>query len=105
MPEHELWLTALFNDYLAGLANAMLGVFNVHAANPARPWVDWMVMELLVVAILMVLSAALRATLSADKPGKLQHTFELLYTFIKKQASDVGIEHPEKYSAFFGTLF
>ena len=105
MPEHELWLTALFNDYLAGVANAILGLFNVHAANPARPWVDWMVMELLVVAILMVLAAALRASLSADKPGKLQHTFELLYGFIKKQASDVGIEHPEKYSAFFGTLF
>ena len=34
MPEHELWLTALFNDYLAGVANAILGLFNVHAAEP-----------------------------------------------------------------------
>ena len=58
MPEHELWLTALFNDYLAGVANAILGLFNVHAADPARPWATWMVMELLVVAILMVLAAA-----------------------------------------------
>ena len=24
MPEHELWLTALFNDYLAGVATADL---------------------------------------------------------------------------------
>ncbi len=50
MPEHELWLTALFNDYLAGIANAILGVFNIHAENQARPWENWIVMELLVVA-------------------------------------------------------
>jgi F-type H+-transporting ATPase subunit a len=105
MPEHELWLTALFNDYLAGIANAVLGVFNVHAENQARPWENWIVMELLVVAILMVLAAVVRASLSADKPGKLQHIFELLYGFLKTQASQVGIHHPEKYSAFFGTLF
>ena len=28
-----------------------------------------------------------------------------MYSFIKTQASEVGIQHPEKYSAFFGTLF
>src|SRR6185437_2269443 len=105
MPEHELWLTAMFNDYLASVANAILAVFNVHAENPARPWETWIVMELLVVAILMVLAAVVRARLSPDTPGKLQHVFELLYGFLKTQASEVGVEHPEKYSAFFGTLF
>jgi F-type H+-transporting ATPase subunit a len=105
MPEHELWLTALFNDYLAGVATAILGLFNLHAENQARPWENWIVMELLVVAILMVLAAVVRSSLSADKPGKLQHVFELVYGFIKTQASQVGIHHPEKYSAFFGTLF
>jgi F-type H+-transporting ATPase subunit a len=105
MPEHELWLTALFNDYLAGVGNAILGIFNLHAENQTRPWENWVVMELLVVALLMILAAAIRASLSPDKPGKLQHIFELLYGFLKTQASEVGIEHPEKYSAFFGTLF
>ncbi len=105
MPEHELWLTALFNDYLAGIANAILGLFHIQAADPARPWATWLVMELLVVAILMVLAAAVRAILSPDKPGKLQHVFELMYGFIKNQASEVGVEHPDKYSPFFGTLF
>jgi F-type H+-transporting ATPase subunit a len=105
MPEHELWLTALFNDYLAGIANAILNVFNIHAENPARPWANWIVMELLVVVLLMALAATVRSSLSSDKPGKLQHIFELLYGFLKTQASEVGIHHPEKYSAFFGTIF
>jgi len=105
MPEHELWLTALFNDHLAGVATAILGLFNIHAENAARPWANWTVMELLVVALLMALAAAVRSSLSPDKPGKLQHIFELMYGFLKTQASEVGIHHPEKYSPFFGTIF
>jgi len=105
MPEHELWLTALFNDYLAGPANAILGAFGVSAENHARPWENWLVMELLVVAILMILAAVARSSFSADKPGKIQHVFEVIYDFLKNQASEVGIHHPEKYVAFFGTLF
>jgi F-type H+-transporting ATPase subunit a len=105
MPEHELWLTALFNDYLAGFGNAILSLVNIQAEHPARPWENWIVMELFVVVLLMLLAAVVKASLSPDKPGKLQHIFELLYGFLKTQASEVGIHHPEKYSAFFGTLF
>ena len=105
MPEHELWLTVLFNNYLAGFANALLGLFNLHATNPTRPWENWIVMELLVVAILMVLAAVVRSRLSAENPGNLQQLYELLFGFLKTQANQVGIEHPDQYLAFFGTLF
>src|SRR5215471_6249975 len=102
---HENWLTELFNEYLAGPANAALGWFNQSAADPKHPWESWLVMELLVVAILVVLVAILRPSLSADKPGKLQHIFETLYGFLRNQASDVGVEHPDKYINWFGTIF
>jgi F-type H+-transporting ATPase subunit a len=105
MPEHELWLTALFNDYLAGFANSVLEVFRMSAEDPARPWQNWAVMELLVVAILLVLAAALRPALSVDKPGRLQHIFEVIYEFWKKTTDDFGIHHGEKYVPFFVTLF
>lgn len=102
---HENWLTAIFNEYLGGLANTVLGWFNVHAENPKHPWETWLVMELLVVAILVVLVAVLRPSLSADKPGKLQHLFESLYGFLRGQAIDVGLEHPDKYINWLGTIF
>ena len=51
--EYELGLTALFNNYLAGLANAILGIFNIKPENPLRPWDNSLVMELLVVALLI----------------------------------------------------
>ncbi|HYK58402.1 MAG TPA: F0F1 ATP synthase subunit A [Bryobacteraceae bacterium] len=102
---NDNWLTAIFNQYLGGLANTVLGLFNIQAKDPAHPWETWLVMEILVAAILMVLAAILRPALSPDKPGKLQHIFESLYEFLNTQAADVGIHHPEKYSAWFGTLF
>ena len=101
----ENWLTAIFNRYLAGAANAVLGLFGMVAQDAAHPWETWLVMELLVVAIIVVTVALLRSQLSVDNPGKLQHAFEGAYDFLKTQASDVGIEHPEKYLNFFATLF
>ena len=102
---HENWLTAIFNEYLAGLANTVLGWFNMRAENPQHPWENWLVMELLVAAILVVLAAVVRSSLSADKPGKLQHIFESLYDFLRNQAIDVGLEHPDKYINWLGTIF
>ena len=102
---HENWLTALVNQYLAGVANTVLGWFNLRAENPEHPWESWLVMELVVAAILVVLVAVVRSSLSADKPGKLQHLFETLYGFLRNQAIDVGLEHPDKYINWLGTIF
>jgi F-type H+-transporting ATPase subunit a len=105
MPEHELWITAFFNEHLAGVFNAILGLFKQTAEHPARPWENWLVMELLVVAILMILTAILRSSLSVENPGKLQHMFEVFWEFIKDTANEAGVHHAEKYAAFFGTIF
>jgi len=103
MHEHEFWLAKLFNDHLAGPASAFLDMIGVKHGD--RPWTAWLVMELLVVALIMVLVAILRSSLSADKPGKLQHSFEVAYEFLKDQARSAGIHHPEKYVGYFGTVF
>ena len=102
---HELWLTKLFNDYLAGLANSVLGLFKIHAANPARPWENWLVMEILVFFIIIVLVAAVKSSLSVDKPGRLQHLFEVVYGFLGGTSEEVGLHHGQKYIPYFGTLF
>ncbi len=103
--EHELWLTKLFNDYLAGAANSVLGLFNVHATNPARPWENFLVMEILVFFLIVVLVAAVKSSFSVDKPGKLQHLFEVIFEFLGSTTEEVGLHHGGKYLPFFGTLF
>ena len=55
MQEHELWLTALFNDQLAGLGNAVLTAVG-QAAQP-RPWANFITMQVLVAFIIIVFFA------------------------------------------------
>jgi F-type H+-transporting ATPase subunit a len=97
----ELWLTKLFNDYLAGVGNAILGLVGMHAE---RPWANFVVMELLVALIIIVLFAILRPSLSVDKPGKLQHIFELVHNFLHTE-SEEQVHHGHRYLAYFGTIF
>ena len=105
MPEHEIWLTRLFNDNLAGLGNSVLSLVRAHAENPARPWTNFITMQILVAIIIVVLFAVLRPRLSMDRPGKTQHLFEVIYTFLHDEAhSSIGHEGP-RFLPFLGTLF
>jgi F-type H+-transporting ATPase subunit a len=103
--EHELGITALFNTYFAGLGNAILGLFGVTATHPDKPWENWIVVELVVVALLMIAVAVMRASLSVDKPGTLQHVFESFRGFIHDTVEQVGIHHGEQYVPYIGTIF
>jgi F-type H+-transporting ATPase subunit a len=103
--EHELALTALFNEHLAGPANAILNMVGITVENPKHLWSNWLVMELLVVALIMITVAVVRSRLSAENPGKLQQVFELIYEFIAKTIADVGVHHGERFIYYIGTIF
>src|ERR1022692_1228776 len=103
MPESELSVTSFFNNYLPSAGNFFLKL--VGRPEEARPWADFIVMQFVVVLLLMLVFALLRPRLSADKPGGFQHTFELLYGFIKGQADTQVGHNASRYLAFFGTMF
>ncbi len=103
MPEHELWFTALFNNYLPGVGNGFLSL--IGHAPVARPWANFVTMQILVVLLLAVMFTLLRSRLSMDRPGKIQHIFELIYDFLREQSDEVIGHHGHKYVAFFGTIF
>jgi F-type H+-transporting ATPase subunit a len=103
--EHELAITAVFNEYLAGPANALLATIGMTAENPKHPWPNWLVMEIFVVVLIMVTVAVLRGRLSAERPGKVQQVFELIYEFIANTISEVGVHHGERFIYYVGTIF
>lgn len=105
MPEHEIWLTQFFNDHLAGLGNSLLSLFRVHAEHPARPWANFITMQLLVAVIIVVLFAILRPRLSLDRPGKTQHVFEVIYSFLQSEANESIGHDGSRFLPFIGTLF
>lgn len=105
MEEHELWFTKLLNDYAFGPASALLGALGVHPHDPARPWANFVSMEILVALILVVVFALLRTRLSVERPGKMQHLFEALYGFVADQGDEVVGHGAGRHVPFFGTLF
>src|ERR1700686_4184926 len=86
MPEAELFVTQLLNNNLAGLGNSLIGL--VGMAPQQRPWANYVAMQLLVALIVIVLFAILKPRLSVERPGKLQHTFELVHEFLTSQAGE-----------------
>ncbi len=103
MDQTEIFLTKIFNDHLAGLGNSILSL--VGMPSSARPWTNFISMELLVVLIIVLVFAVLRTTLSVARPGKFQQIFELIYEFIDGQAEDLVGHAGHRYVAFFGMLF
>jgi len=103
--ESELWLTRLFNEYLGAPLTSFLTAIGHRPDNPAHPWENWLAIELLVVAIIMVLFAYLRSRLSAGQPGKLQMTFEAIYGMVTSQAQDAVDHGSAKFVPFLGTIF
>jgi F-type H+-transporting ATPase subunit a len=102
---HELWFTKLLNDYLAGPANAALGLVGWQAQNPQRPWANFMAMEILVALVLVVLFGILRGRLSMDNPGKFQHMMEVIWEFLNGEAQQMVGHGYSKYIGLFATLF
>jgi F-type H+-transporting ATPase subunit a len=102
---HEALLTQLFNRYLAGAGNWLLALFHLTATDPKEPWADFIVMQLIVALIMIALFLVLRARLSVDKPGKLQHVFELIHGFVTDQADDQVGHDGRDHVVLFETLF
>jgi F-type H+-transporting ATPase subunit a len=105
MPETELWVTALFNAFLAGPTTAALRWLHVPPEDPAHPWTNFVAMEVLVALIIILLFALLRPRLSMDRPGKGQHLSEIIYNFICGQTDGVIGRRGRPYVPFFGTIF
>ncbi len=103
MHETELWITRIFNNHLADLGNAVLTAVGKHAE--ARPWANFITMQLVVALLIMVLFALIRPRLSMDRPGKLQHILEAVHGFLRGESEDQIGHSGTYYLGYFFTLF
>jgi F-type H+-transporting ATPase subunit a len=105
MHHTELWFTAFLNKHFAGPANALFNLAGFHTEDPTKPWANYIAMEILVILLLVVVAALVRASLSVDRPGKLQLVFENIYGFVEDQARDIVGHGYSRYLPFFAMLF
>src|SRR5271169_3665595 len=94
MPE-QLWITALLNKYLAGIANAILGIFHLHSPHPEAPIPNYVAMQVVVFVFVMV-----RSRLSVENPGYVQHVFESINSMISQQGHEVIGQGYERHTNY-----
>ncbi|MCU1219185.1 MAG: F0F1-type synthase, alpha subunit [Candidatus Angelobacter sp.] len=103
MPE-QLWFTEFLNRYFGGIAASLLHMIGVQPKYVNAPITDPVAMEILVVLILLAFFVAVRARLSVDKPGGLQHLIEATEEFIAEQAHGVMGHGYERYIPYAVTI-
>jgi F-type H+-transporting ATPase subunit a len=100
----QLWFTEVLNRLFAGPVTALLTALHIHVKYPDAPIGNSFAMEVLVFGLLLLLFIALRATLSVEQPGALQHIFEGAHGFIEGQSEEIIGHHSEGYTPFLMTL-
>lgn len=85
----QLWFTHLLNHYFGSMTTSLLRLLGIQPAHPVTPINNVVAMELLALLLLIVFFVVVRATLSVEKPGKLQLTVEMVEEFIGDQAEQI----------------
>ena len=100
----QLWFTALLNKALAGVVTPLLTALHVAPANPAAPINNFVAMEFLVFGILAIFFVMVRASLSVESPGGLQHVMEGLFGFIDNQSHEIIGHDYERFTPYLMAL-
>ena len=103
MPE-QLAFTHFLNHYFGGLANSLLHMVSIQPTHPAAPITNPVAMEILVVLLLLLFFLAVRARMSVEKPGGLQHLVEAAEEFVAEQAHGVMGHGYERYIPYAITI-
>ena len=100
----QLPFTALLNKYFGGLVLSLLQAVHIHPEHPEAPITNFVAMEILVGVLLIILFVLLRARLSVERPGGLQHILEGLHGFINNQSEEIIGHHSERFTPFLMAL-
>jgi len=100
----QLVFTAFLNRLFGPAVLALLLRLGIHPKHPATPISNSFAMELLVGVLLAIFFVAVRARLSVESPGALQHTMEGINGFISNMADEVIGHHGSKYVPYLVTL-
>ena len=103
MPE-QLWVTQILNRIFGPLVTGALQAIGIHPQHPQAPIHKALAMELVVFFFLLVVFLLVRASLSVDKPGALQHSVEGIVGFVEQQSREIIGPHSEGFTPFLVAL-
>ena len=100
----QLPFTALLNKYFGGVALALLHALHIRPTYPKAPISNFVAIEILVAILLIIFFILVRAQLSVENPGGLQHIVEGLHGFIQNQSEEIIGHHSERFTPFLMVL-
>jgi F-type H+-transporting ATPase subunit a len=103
MPE-QLWFTEILNRLFGTAVSGLLETLRITPKHPEAPIPNSVAMEVLVCLALIALFFLVRARLSVDNPGSLQHIFEGAVGFIEQQSHEIIGPHSEVHTPFLVSL-
>ena len=100
----QLWFTALLNKLFGPMVYSLLTSMGIPVRHAATPISNSFAMELLVVILLTIFFLLVRARLSVDNPGGLQHTMEGIEDFIGNMGEEIIGHHYHAYHSYLIAL-
>jgi len=100
----QLFFTSILNHLFAAPVDRLLALVGVTPVDALAPITNTVAMELLVVILLLAYFAAVRLTLSVEKPGAVQHTAEMLHEFVSNQGEQIIGDGYERFTNYLTVL-
>jgi F-type H+-transporting ATPase subunit a len=100
----QLLLTRILNEHFASPVDHLLEALHIHPAFPRAPITNAFAMELVLFAGLLLYFIVVRATLSVESPGAIQHVAEMTHEFVGTQSESIIGHDYERFTAYLTVL-
>jgi F-type H+-transporting ATPase subunit a len=100
----QLLFTRFLNSHFAAQVDGLLGALKIHPAHPQAPITNAFAMELLVFFAMLLYFVVIRATLSVETPGPVQHLAELTHGFVSDSSESIIGHGYERFSTYLTVL-
>ncbi|ADW69451.1 F0F1 ATP synthase subunit A [Granulicella tundricola] len=100
----QLLFTRFLNAHFAGPVDALLRAMHVQPLYPRAPISNAFSMELLIFIAMILYFVAVRATLSVEKPGAVQHLAEMTHEFVSEQGESIIGHGFETFTGYLTVL-
>jgi F-type H+-transporting ATPase subunit a len=101
---NQLFLTSILNHLFAAPVDKLLALVGVTPQYAQAPITNTFAMELLVFFGLLAYFVAVRATLSVEKPGPVQHLAEMTNEFVSTQGEQIIGHGYERFTSYLTVL-
>ncbi len=101
---HKLLFTRFLNHLFARPVDGLLSALHIAPVNARFPITDTNAMELLVFLVLLGYFLLVRANLSVETPGGIQHLAEMTHEFVSEQGEQIIGHGHERFTGYLTTL-